>query len=65
MDRSKVIHELIDELGDSNFRQIAVRLVPNQPHRENVAERCGNQVRILADKQLQASCEIFVCSLVV
>jgi len=49
MKRLKVIHILVDELRNRYLRQVYVRFVPNQPHRENVAQRGCNEVRILAD----------------
>ena len=39
MKRLEVIHVLVDELGNRYLRQVSVRLVPNQPHREDVAQR--------------------------
>jgi hypothetical protein len=42
-----------------------MRFVSNQPHRKNVAQRRGNQMRILADKQFEACREIFIGGLVV
>ena len=51
MQRLEVIHVLIDELRNPNLRQVPVRFVPNQPHREDVAQRSCNEVRILANQQ--------------
>jgi hypothetical protein len=42
-----------------------MRFIPNQPHREDVSQRRGNQMRIFADEQLEASSEIFICVLVI
>jgi hypothetical protein len=58
--RSKIVHELIDEFGDSYFSKVAMSLVADQPHREDIAERRRNQFGMLADKQRESSCEIFV-----
>ena len=53
----EIIHELVDELCNRNFRQIAMSFVSNQPHRENVAQRRGDQMWIFADEQLEVSSE--------
>ena len=60
MQRLEVIHELVDELRNRDFSQIAVRFVPDQPHREDVAQRRRDEMRILADEQFQPSREIFI-----
>jgi hypothetical protein len=52
MDRLEVIHVLVDKLGNRNFSQITVRLIADESHRENVAQRRCDQVGILADEQL-------------
>ena len=51
-----------DELRNGNFRKIAMRLIPDQSHRENVAQRGGDQVGMLADEQLEPIREVFVGS---
>ena len=60
MHRLEVIHELVHELRNRDFRQVTMRLVPNQPHREDVAQRGRDEMRILADEQLQAGGKILV-----
>ena len=42
MDGFEVIHVLVDEFRNRNFRQIAMRFISNQPHRENVAQSRGD-----------------------
>jgi len=65
MHRLEVIHVLIDEFRNGDLRQVAVRLVADEPHRENVAQGRSNEVRILADKKLQTTGEVFVCGFVI
>jgi hypothetical protein len=65
MNRFEVIHVLVDEFRNRNLRQITMRFVSNQPHRENVAQRRGDQMRILADEQFEPRREIFICGLVI
>src|SRR5258707_1289684 len=55
----EVIHKLVYELRDSDFREVAVRLVANQPHCENVAQSDRDQIWILPNKQAKAFEEIF------
>jgi hypothetical protein len=61
----EIIHELVDKLCNRDLRQIAMRFISNQPHRENIAQRRGDQMRIFADEQLEVSGEIFICVLVI
>ena len=63
MDGPKIVHVLVDELGDSDFGQIPMCFVSNQPHREDIAQRQPNQVGMLADQQLESARELFVCGL--
>jgi hypothetical protein len=42
-----------------------MRLVSDQPHRENITQRRGDQMRILADEQFEPRREIFICGLVI
>jgi hypothetical protein len=56
---------LVDEFRNRNFRQIAMRFISNQPHRENVAQRRGNQMRIFTDQQFEACSEILIGGLVI
>jgi hypothetical protein len=65
MDGFEVIHVLVDEFRNRNLRQITMRFISNQPHRENIAQRRGNQMRIFADEQLEASSEILICGLMI
>jgi hypothetical protein len=36
MDAAEVIHELINELDHSNLRQVAMSLIANKPHSEDI-----------------------------
>jgi hypothetical protein len=65
MKRFEVIHELVDEFRNRYFRQIAMRFIPNQSHREYVVQRRGDQMWILADQQLEARGEILIGGLVI
>jgi hypothetical protein len=60
MHRPKIIHELVDELCNRDLGQITMGLIPDQAHCENITQRSGNKVRIFADEELKACCEIFV-----
>jgi len=62
MNRLEVIHVLVDEFRNRNFRQIPVSFVADEPHGENVAQRRCDEVRILADEQLQAGGEFLIRS---
>jgi hypothetical protein len=58
MDGLEVIHELVDELRDGYFCEVAVSFVPNEPHRKDVAQCNRNEIGILADKETKASYKI-------
>ena len=51
MHRTEVIHVLVYEFRNANLCKIAMRLISDQPHRENIAQRCYNQFRMLANQQ--------------
>lgn len=51
MDGPEIIHVLVDEFGYGNLSEIAVGLVPDEPHREDVAECGGDQGGMLANQQ--------------
>ena len=42
MKRLEVIHVLVDEFRNRYLRQITVSFVPNQTHREDIAQRGGD-----------------------
>jgi hypothetical protein len=60
MNGFEVVHVLIYELCDRDLSQITVGLVANESHREDVAQRRRDEMRILPDQQLEASGEFFV-----
>lgn len=62
MKRLEVIHVLIDELSNRYLRQITMSFIPNQPHREDVAQRGCDELRILANQQFQPRCKILICA---
>jgi hypothetical protein len=51
---------LVDELGYGNFGKVAVGLVADETHREDVAQGDCDEVRMLADQQLEPTCEVFI-----
>jgi hypothetical protein len=62
MKRIEVIHILVDEFRNRYFRQISMRFVPNQSHREDVAQRSCDEVRVLANQQFEPSRKILICT---
>ncbi len=57
---AEVIHVLINEFGYGDLRQIAVRLVADEPHGEDVTECDYDEIRVLADEEFESRCEVFV-----
>jgi hypothetical protein len=56
---------LIEELRNCHLRQVAMCLVANQPHREEVAQSRRDPMWILADEPFQPRCEIMIWSFVI
>ena len=56
----KIIHILIDKFCNGDFRQITMRFIANESHRENVTQSRCDEMRILRDQQFEALSKIFV-----
>ena len=54
---------LVDKFHDSDFGEVSVRFVSDEPHSKNVAQRGRNQFRTFLDQQFQAIRKIFEGSL--
>src|SRR5580765_8717674 len=61
----KIVHVLINELCNRDFCQITMSFISDQPHRENVAQCRGNQMRVFTDEQLEPGRKILVCFLMI
>ncbi len=55
----KVIHKLMNEFCDTDFRQISMCLITYKTHGEDVRECVDNQVWLLISKQLETLLKIF------
>jgi hypothetical protein len=60
MHRAKIVHVLVDKLCNRDFGEITVCFVPDEAHRENIAQRRSDEVGVFADQELQPRREIFV-----
>src|SRR5208283_6236444 len=65
MFRLEIVHELVDEFWNGNFRQISMSFIANEPHCKNVAQRRCDELWVLANEQLKPDSEFLICSHVI
>ena len=50
----KIVHVLIDKFHDSDFGEVPVRFVSDEPHSKNVTQCNRNQIGTFLNQQFQA-----------